>query len=143
MSHKKTIPDTPQFIGNGNSIGKELKLRGIKMIDIAYVACIYLTLGAIISIYIDRKLGKFDPIEADKKSISQLYGEVLLQFSFIGILIYIIRNIVEWIPFPLHGMVGYNHFKLNELRNAGVFGIIFFIFQNNLKDKLMYISKRI
>jgi hypothetical protein len=40
-------------------------------------------------------------------------------------------------------MYGYDHLKLNELRNAGVFGIIFFLFQNNLKNKLIYLSKRV
>jgi hypothetical protein len=143
MVSKKHTPSTPHFIGTGKSLKSELQLRGIKLLDIAYIASIYLTLGAVLSITIDRKLGEFDSEEADKKSIPQLYGEILLHFSLIGILIYIIRNIVEWIPFPLNGMYGYDHLKLNELRNAGVFGIIFFLFQNNLKNKLIYLSKRV
>jgi hypothetical protein len=143
MVSKKHTPSTPHFIGTGKSLKSELQLRGIKLLDIAYIASIYLTLGAVLSITIDRKLGEFDSEEADKKSIAQLYGEILLHFSLIGILIYIIRNIVEWIPFPLNGMYGYDHLKLNELRNAGVFGIIFFLFQNNLKNKLIYLSKRV
>ena len=143
MVSKKHTPSTPHFIGTGKSLKSELQLRGIKLLDIAYIASIYLTLGAVLSISIDRKLGEFDSEEADKKSTSQLYGEILLHFSLIGILIYIIRNIVEWIPFPLNGMYGYDHLKLNELRNAGIFGIIFFLFQNNLKNKLIYLSKRV
>jgi len=134
---------SPYFIGNGKTLKSELQLRCIKLIDISYIAAIYLTLGAIISILIDRKLGKFDSKEADKKSLTELYGEVLLHFCLSGILIYIVRNIVEWIPFPLNGMYGYDHLKLNELKNAGLFGVIFFLFQNNLKDKLVYISKKV
>jgi hypothetical protein len=134
---------SPYFIGKGKTLSSELQTRGIKMIDIAYVAAIYLTLGAVLSITIDRQLGKFDKEEADKKSTAQLYGEVLLHFASIGILMYIVRNVVEWIPFPLNGVFGYDHMRLNELRNAGLFGVIFFLFQNNLRDKLVYLSKRV
>lgn len=133
----------PYFIGRGKSLSNELQTRGIKIIDIAYIASIYLTLGAVLSIIIDRKLGKFDPEEANKVSTVKLYGEVLLHFASIGILMYLVRNIVEWIPFPLNGAFGYDHLRLNELRNAGLFGVIFFLFQNNLKEKLTYLSKRV
>lgn len=134
---------TPRFIGQNKTLLSEIQTRSIKMIDIAYVATIYLTLGASLSIFIDRKLGKFDPKEADEKPVSRLYGEVLLHFISIGILMYIVRNTVEWIPFPLNGVYGYDHMRLNELRNAGLFGVIFFLFQNNLREKLVYLSKRI
>jgi hypothetical protein len=134
---------SPRFIGEGKNLSDEIKTRGIKIIDIAYVASIYLTLGAVLSISIDRQLGKFDPKEADDKSTAQLYGEILLHFACIGILMYIVRNIVEWIPFPFNGVYGYDHMRLNELRNAGLFGVIFFLFQNNMREKLIYLSKRV
>ena len=134
---------SPYFVGKGKTLSDEFQTRGVKIIDIAYVTAIYLTLGAVLSISIDRQLGKFDPQEADKVSTAQLYGEVLLHFACIGILMYIVRNIVEWIPFPLNGVYGYDHMRLNELRNAGLFGVIFFLFQNNLREKLIYLSKRV
>jgi hypothetical protein len=143
ISSSKKTPISPYFVGKDKTITSELQTRGVKIIDIAYVATIYLTLGAILSISIDRQLGKFNQEEADLKSTAQLYGEVLLHFASIGILMYIVRNIVEWIPFPLNGMYGYEHMRLNELKNAGLFGVIFFLFQNNLKDKLVYLSKRV
>jgi hypothetical protein len=133
----------PRFIGQNKTLLSEIQTRSVKIIDIAYVASIYLTLGATLSIFIDRKLGKFDPKDADEKHISRLYGEVLLHFVSIGILMYVVRNTVEWIPFPLNGVYGYDHMRLNELRNAGLFGVIFFLFQNNLREKLVYLSKRI
>ena len=146
ISYSKRTPNkvsSPYFVGKGKTITSELQTRAVKIIDIAYVAAIYLTLGAVLSISIDRQLGTFNKQEADLKSTAQLYGEVLLHFASIGILMYIVRNIVEWIPFPLNGMYGYDHMRLNELRNAGLFVIIFFLFQNNLKDKLVYLSKRV
>ena len=134
---------TPRFIGQNKTLLSEIQTRSIKIIDIAYIATIYLTLGASLSILIDRKLGKFDSKEADEKPVSRLYGEILLHFISIGVLMYIVRNVVEWVPFPLNGVYGYDHMRLNELRNAGLFGVIFFLFQNNLREKLVYLSKRI
>ena len=63
---------SPYFIGKGKSLSSELQIRGVKIIDIAYVAAIYLTLGAVLSITIDRQLGKFNQQEADKVSTAQL-----------------------------------------------------------------------
>ena len=63
---------SPYFIGKGTSLSSELQIRGVKIIDIAYVAAIYLTLGAVLSITIDRQLGKFNQQEADKVSTAQL-----------------------------------------------------------------------
>ena len=142
MTKKQFTPPTPYFIGKGHSVTDELTIRGIKLIDISYISSIYLALGAISSIYIDKKLGKFDKLEADKKTKSRLYTEIILHFSFIGILTYFVRNFVEWIPFPLNGIRGYDHLKLRELSSASVFGVIFFLFQNNLRDKLIYLSNR-
>jgi len=142
MTRKQFTPSTPYFIGKGKSVYDEITIRGIKLIDISYVSSIYLALGAFLSIHIDKQLGKFNSLEADKKSKSRLYTEVLLQFSFIGILTYIVRNFVEWIPFPLNGIKGYDHLKLREISSASAFGVIFFLFQNNLRDKLIYLSNR-
>ena len=142
MTKKQFTPPTPYFIGKGHSVTDELTIRGIKLIDISYISSIYLALGAISSIYIDKKLGKFDKLESDKKTKSRLYTEIILHFSFIGILTYFVRNFVEWIPFPLNGIRGYDHLKLRELSSASVFGVIFFLFQNNLRDKLIYLSNR-
>jgi hypothetical protein len=137
------MTSSPSFIGKGKNLSDEFKLRGVKIIDIAYIATIYLILGAVLSLIIDRQLGNFDPEEADNKTNVQLYLEVIIHFAFIGVLMYIVRNAVEWIPYPLNGVYGYNHMKLNELKNASLFGVIFFTFQKHLKDKLVYISNRV
>lgn len=132
----------PYFVGENKTLKDELIIRSIKIFDIAYVVSIYLTIGFVLSRAIDNWLGPFKVDQAQKKSTVTLWLEILLQFSMIGILTYVIRNLVEWIPFPFDGVGGYKHLQLNELKNAAMFGVIFIMFQNYLKDKLMYVSSR-
>lgn len=139
----KPIKSKPFFVGEGKTVGQEFVIRGIKLIDIAYINTIYLTLGAVLSIVLDQKLGKFDPKSADEKPSTKLSFEVLLHFALLGMLFYIIRNLVEWIPFPFHGKYGYDHLKVKELSNAGAFVTVFLLLQVHLKDKILYLSKRL
>jgi hypothetical protein len=63
-----------------------------------------------------------------------------MQIFVIGVLIYIIRNIVQFIPFPLEGFYGYQHSRVKELSSGGIaisFGV--FYAQENIKQKLNYV----
>lgn len=137
------VKSKPYFVGQGKTVRQEIIIRGIKLIDIAYINTIYLTLGAVLSICLDKQLGKFDPKTAEEKSVAILSLEVLLHFALLGMFFYIVRNVVEWIPFPLHGKFGYDHLKVKELSNAGAFVTVFLLLQVNLKDKILYVSKRL
>jgi hypothetical protein len=69
-----------------------------------------------------------------------LFLEICGQLFIIGILVYILRNLIELIPFPLEGIYGYQHTKVRELYSGGIaltFGI--FYAQENIKQKLNYI----
>lgn len=124
-------------------IKKEVIFRTVKIIDIGFITLIYFLIAFFSSFYIDEKLGIFDSKLADNKNIFILFGEVSLHIYFIGVFTYIIRNLIELIPYPLNGYDGYDHSKLKELGGGVVFTFIFFIFQNNLRSKLIYLYKRI
>jgi len=121
----------------------DLLMRTIKIIDIGYVTVIYFFLGFYLSIYVDHKLGEFDEAAADKKSTWRLTLECIVHIYLIGVLVYVMRNVVEKIPFPLDGYKGFVHLKVKEVTNATVFVFIFLIFQYHLRKKLDYLRKRI
>lgn len=122
---------------------KEIIVRSIKILDIGYITIIYFILGLILAKICDKKLGKFDEKKASKKTIFQHIFELILYLWFIGVVIYIIRNLVPLIPFPLEGVYGFKHLKVKELTSATVFSISFMYFQVYYQNKIKYIFSKI
>ena len=122
---------------------KELIIRSIKMLDIGYINAIYLLLGIILAKLCDEYFGKFNKKEEDKKPIWKSVLELILYLWFIGVVVYIVRNLVELIPFPLNGVYGFDHHKVKELTSGATFAITFIYFQQHYQDKIKYIFERI
>ena len=117
---------------------KEVIIRSIKMLDIGLLTVLYFSLGYIFSWLIDKIYHHFEPNDAPIKFL--VFLEVCGQLFVIGILVYILRNLIGLIPFPLDGVYGYQHTRVRELTSGGValaFGV--FYAQENIKAKLNYI----
>ena len=56
-----------------------------------------------------------------------------------GIIIYIVRNIIPLIPFPLDGIYGFDHLKVTEVTTGGTFSFAFLYFQVHYQNKIKYI----
>jgi hypothetical protein len=121
---------------------KELIIRSIKIVDIGYITIIYFILGLILAKLCDKYLGKFDENKENNKSILRSILELSLYLWFIGVIIYVVRNIVPLIPFPLDGMYGFKHLKVKEVTTATVFIISFMYFQEHYQDKIKYIFSK-
>lgn len=111
---------------------------GVKLLDIGLVTMYYFVLAIAVARITDTVAGKF--IESDYKDVPQwaLFLEILLQLFIIGVVAYILRNIVSMIPFPLDGVAGYNHFRLKELEGGEIMAVILILFQRNLFEKISY-----
>ena len=124
---------------------KEIKIRVIKIIDIGFITAIYLTLGIVLAKLCDRAFGEFDEEKENKKPLCLILILIELFFHlwFIGVVIYVVRNVVPWIPFPFHGVYGYDHYRVKELINAIVFVIMFMNFQTYYQKKIKHVLHRV
>jgi hypothetical protein len=125
------------------NLQNELKMRGIKIIDIIYVT----TLNFVIGYYTTVALDKFNNVvfgkveEKVKYSKSLIMFQVLCQMAITGILLYIEANIVAAIPFPFDNINGYKHFKLSELSSRSLLGVFLITYQKNLQSRISYLQK--
>ena len=125
------------------NLKKELIIRSIKILDIGYITAIYITLGIILATICARNLGKFDEPKESKKPLYQSIIELILYLWFIGIVVYIVRNLVPLIPFPLNGIYGFDHLRVKEVTSAALFSFSFMYFQYNYQDKIKYVVDKL
>ena len=122
---------------------KDVMIRSIKILDIGFITAIYLTFGLVLAKRCDRILGEFDETKENKKTLWQLLIELFFYLWFIGVIVYLVRNIVQLIPFPFHGVYGYDHFRVKELINAVIFFVTFLQFQEYYQKKITYLFTRL
>jgi len=127
---KKIISKKTQTISN------DILMRSIKIIDIGYITVLYITISLLCATITDKVMGKFDEKYESTKSLWQLTLEFVLVVWFYGVLIYVVRNVIELVPFPLNNYHGFSHKKVKELSSAMVFTFTFVLFSNYLKNKL-------
>ena len=125
----------PVFITPGMTLKEELILRGVKMTDMVYTFCIYASFALVASVFSDN-IFKITPEELEKMSSVKLYMYLLIQFSFMAILFYIVRNVVELIPSPFNNVAKYDHFRLNELKNGAIFSAVYLFNTNSIRNTM-------
>jgi hypothetical protein len=121
----------------------EIVFRLIKITDIAYISAIYATVVIAFSVMFNNFVGEVHEEEENKKSLLRVVFETWIYIGIIAITAYIIRNIVELIPFPLDGVGGFVHSRVKELRGGPIYGFLLFFYASNLRKKIELIIKRI
>ncbi len=112
---------------------------------IGYVTTLYFVFGILLAMAFDYIYGKFDKKEYEdgEKSIFRLGAEIVGHMFVVSVLLYILRNIVTRIPYPLEGVGGYEHLRLKELQGPAILSVITVMFQKNFTDKTKYFVKEI
>ena len=114
-----------------------------KLMDIGLVTVYYFIAGITLSWLVDHWMGPFDEEKTERRSIVSIVSEILLQFFLLGLLAYVMRNIVERIPFPLEGLGGFQHERLKEAHEGAVFVIVYLFFQEHLALNLKHLGLRL
>lgn len=138
---EKILMDTP--LTRTHDIG----LRVTKVMAIAIVFSIYILLGFYIGVYLDKNIfNKYNEVIYKNKSKWCIFLEVCLDFSLIGILLYLVRNGVEYLLkplIPIEKIFGFSWSKLRDLKSGYGFTFMILYFQNNLKKKLDILAKKV
>lgn len=124
------------------NLKKEAIFRLVKMTDMGFTVIIYFIVGVTLAKLSDMIYGTYNEEIDRKKSTFRLCAEIFGMIWLDLIILYLVRNLVEWIPSPFHGVYGYDHFRLKELNGSMVLGATYLYFQNNLRSKLSDLNKR-
>lgn len=137
------VIDTNDIMLQKQSLKKQIIITSIKIVDIAYVSMIYATIIITFSVLFDYLIGAVDEKKEAEKNIALVILECLLHICLIAITAYVVRNIVERIPFPLDGVQGFMHNKVKELGGGPIYGFLLFFYSKNLRRKLELLIDRI
>ena len=124
------VPFTPAFVG-------------AKLLDIGYVTFLFFIFGLVFAKGFDLLYGKFNKDKYKKETKWKLLVEILIHVFAIGVVAYILRNVVEMIPFPLDGVAGFRHSMLKELEGGHIMTIVLILFQKNLEEKVKYFGEAV
>lgn len=115
----------------------QLIFRTIKLLDIGYIAAIYFVVAMGVLWIFDKLFGKYDKKKDESKSKFRIGAEIFGMIWLVGIVVYAVRNIIgDYIPSPFEGIGGFEHKRVKELTNAGVFTFIFMYYFKYLKEKM-------
>jgi hypothetical protein len=116
---------------------------GLKLIDMLVLSVYYFVIGFFIASAIDWFFGKFDSENEDKKSTLWLFAEAIFYTFCLVFVYYIVRNVVERIPFPFDGLYGFRHELVKERSGDVVFVFVLFFYQQYYVNKLKYLHTRL
>ncbi len=123
-------------------ISNDIKIRLIKIIDIAFITCLYFFSGYVGARILDKFFDKFlGKLNKKKHSKQKIIFHILIQVSITGIVSYIGRNLIQMIPFPLDKLYGFNHLKVKEVTSGGLLTGFLVLFQSNLQEKIGFLKK--
>lgn len=120
---------------------RNMVIRLIKIIDIAFITAIYFIVGFFIGWLID---DLFDIVfgGVGTKHVLIVLGECILTVCTIAVISYLGRNVIQGIPFPLDGYMGFQHMRVKEVSGGGMLLMFIVVFSSNLRAKLTYVRNK-
>jgi hypothetical protein len=100
----------------------EVVFRLTKIADIVYISIISVIICIILAILSSKIFGTYTKKDHEYEKSHYSYpvfylrviGRFCLIVSYVAILLYILRNVMEHIPSPFHGINGLDHYRVKE-----------------------------
>ena len=103
-------------------LSEDIVIRLIKIFDMGYtnflfgIPALFVATFLNNSVYAKIQIG--DIKKDEDKTLPAILTEVLICLTISGIVAYILRNLLQMIPFPFEGIYGYQHMRVTEVRSG-------------------------
>lgn len=124
-------------------MNNDLYIRLIKLVDICFITLIFFIPGFYVATILDKFIIYLFGNNNQFKSKTKLMFELVIQISLIGIITYLLKNIIENIPFPLDGYYGFKHNLMPELKSGAIITLCLIQFQKSFIEKLNVLRNKI
>ena len=118
-------------------------LRLIKIFDISLIGNYYFFFALIASYFINKLFEKYDKEKYKKKSSVKIFLEIFLRVSLLVVFVYFIRRIIWYIPFPLDGVLDYDHTRVKERNGVVILAFAILMFQSDLRQITLDLVERL
>ena len=128
-----------------HTLKEEVVIRSIKILDIGYITFIYGFFALIMVLFLDKYIYphiSLENVKEEDKNKYVLFIEILLCLTTYGIVAYILRNILQLIPFPLEGVYGFQHLRVGEVRSGAVISMVLLWFSKVIRNKIMIFQSK-
>ena len=126
---------------------KEIIIRSIKILDIAYVTFIYGFIALLAATLLDKYIYKYISFQKvakeEDKNFYILLIEIFICLTINAIAFYFLRNILQFIPFPLEGVYGFTHMRVNEVQSGAIISVVLVWFSKILRGKMVALQSKL
>ena len=122
-----------------------MNITFVRLLDVCYLATLYLYIGLIFSSIINELFGHYNYDQINSMTTLHIILSITFQFWLIALSAYLIRNIVSIIPNPFENVLGYYRSQeiIPEINGGVIISFILLLIQSTLKDNLFVLHKRI
>jgi len=116
---------------------KTLAFTITKIFDLVFISILFFLSALIISIVLNNLCAIIFPKMQGNKQIkitAAFISEIAFRITFIIVMCYIFRNLVQQVPSPFDGLNGFHHARVKELSSGTLLTMLAFFFQNNLRN---------
>ena len=112
-----------------------------KICDLIFISFLFFFSALFISVTLNHLCIKLFPsVQGNKKVTTSFILEIVFRITFIIVMCYIFRNIIQEIPSPFNNKHGFFHDKVKEIKSGTLLTTLAFFFQNNLRDDATFLG---
>jgi len=141
------MPENVTIHANASIKNSKITLNNalVSLLDYTWVITIYSVSAFILAVIIDGHILKqFDLEKTKKETTVVLAFQVILQIAVQGFIAVFLHGLLEDIPSPVDGLLGYNSKSGlgNLLRNPAIISVILFALSKSLQGRLIVLYSR-